>query len=96
MLRRLGSLSGPARLRRPYSAPHREEESCNEPGGYFLGHPPGQFRWPRDLETNLFVFGYLGGLALFMFLWQYKPETSAKAWARQEAIHRMRARGIDV
>lgn len=46
----------------------------NEPGGYLFGRKPGE-RLEMDTPTKLYVVFYLGGLATFLFLYQYKPET---------------------
>jgi hypothetical protein len=51
---------------------------------------------PVDWVRRLFVCGYMGGIAVFLFLAYYKPDTSLETWAWREAEKRMRARGCDM
>lgn len=51
-----------------------KSDQYNEPGGYLFGRKPGE-RLEMDTPTKLYVVFYLGGLAVFLFLYQYKPET---------------------
>lgn len=57
---------------------HHRQEQYNEPGGYLFGRRPGE-RLEMDTTTRLYVVFYLGGLAVFLFLYQYKPETEYAA-----------------
>jgi hypothetical protein len=50
-----------------------------------------------DIDTHVFIWGYLVlGLGGFFFLLQYKPDTSAETWGRNEALKRMKLRGVDL
>lgn len=61
----------------------------------YLAHgKPGE-KEPANPARTLFVAGYLGGLAAFALLYTYKPDTSAEAAARHEAVRRMKERGQD-
>ena len=66
-------------------------------------------KYEKDRAEQLFVYLYLGGLLVFGFLWQYKPETrysqsslslslivSPNEWAKQQALKRMKERGVDL
>ena len=61
-------------------------EHFNEPGGRLFGRPSGL---PKSIE-RLYYFGFIGGLGLLIFLYQYKPGLTPDEWGRQEALRRMR------
>lgn len=74
-----------------------EEEHFNEPSGILFGIPEGgRLRDVMSPLTWIFLVGFLGGTAVFIGLWQYRPDTSAEAWAKRTAIRRMRERGVDM
>lgn len=87
--------------------PHAtNEEQFNEPSGslFNLRHPSDtqgvqerlrDYLWRRP-ATLLFLVFYVGGTAVFLVLWQYKPETSSEEWAKREAVRRMKKRGIEL
>ena len=53
-------------------------------------------REPTDWTRRIFVVFYMGGIAAFLFLNYYKPDTSVETWAEGEALRRMRERGVDL
>ncbi|KAI0030651.1 ESSS subunit of NADH:ubiquinone oxidoreductase-domain-containing protein [Vararia minispora EC-137] len=67
----------------------------NEPTGNLFGEPhlaPGQRRkW--EWWEPYWYFGIFGGMGLATVGLYYKPDTSIKTWALQEAKSRMEARG---
>ena len=74
-----------------------EEEHFNEPSGVLFGIPEGgRLRDVMSPLTWIFLVGFLGGTALFIGLWQYRPDTSAEAWGKRTALKRMRERGVDM
>lgn len=72
-------------------------EQFNEPSGILFGIPEGgRLRDVMSPLTWIFLVGFLGSTALFIGLWQYRPDTSAEAWAKRTALRRMRERGVDM
>lgn len=81
----------------PTSDEKEDEEHFNEPSGILFGIPEGgRLRDVMSPLTWIFLVGFLGGTALFIGLWQYRPDTSAEAWAKRTALRRMRERGVDM
>jgi hypothetical protein len=56
---------------------------------------PGQAE-PVDWNRRVFLVGYVGGLAVFLVLIYYSPDTTLETWAKREAEKRMRERGVDL
>jgi len=81
-------------LRRLSSGAHgsHTEAKYNEPGGRLFGRPSGL---PRSVE-RMFIYGFTGTIVLLVFLYQYKPGITPEEWGRQEALRRMRERGINL
>ena len=81
-------------------------EQFNEPSGalFNLRHPTDTQNGQESLRdylrrrpaTLLFLVFYIGGTAVFLVIWQYKPQTSSEEWAKREAVRRMRERGIEL
>ena len=74
-----------------------EPEYLNEPTGILFGMKPGQrIRDVMTTEHWIFICGYIVPIAFLYWVWQYKPDSSAERWGKQEAIKRMKARGVDL
>lgn len=81
---------------------HHHPEDVDEEGNPYnemealpFGRIEGQPEQP-DWSRRIFVTGYIGGLAVFLYLHYYKPDVSMEAWALTEAQQRMRERGVDM
>ncbi|KAL1951640.1 hypothetical protein VTO73DRAFT_789 [Trametes versicolor] len=76
-------------------ASHGHGPHYNEPTGYFLSEKPlpaGQKRKKESWE-NVWYIGMYGSMGVAAVLLYYKPDTSIKSWALEEAKARMEARG---
>lgn len=71
------------------------KEYFNEPRGYQFGRIPGK-KYPPNWPLRIYIFGFLGSTALFVFLYQYKPDVDPSTWGRKEALRRMKERGVDI
>lgn len=71
---------------------HGHEEKFNEPGGRLFGESGKK----SSIEERIYYVGFIGGLALLVFLYQYKPGPTPDEWGRQEALRRMSERGINL
>ena len=67
----------------------------NEMDALPFGRIEGQPEKP-DWTRRIFMTGYVGGLAVFLYLLYYKPDVSMETWALNEAQSRMRQRGVDM
>ncbi|KIY72813.1 hypothetical protein CYLTODRAFT_366975 [Cylindrobasidium torrendii FP15055 ss-10] len=69
--------------------------SYNEPSGWLFGEKPppaGQKRKKEEWE-NIWYIGMFGTMAFAGVMLYYKPDTSIKTWALDEARRRMDERG---
>lgn len=63
-----------AKLRPAFKRPYGTKgEQFNEPGGYLFNWVPGK-KEPIDGAVKIYIIFYLGGLAAYAFLWQYRPD----------------------
>lgn len=56
---------------------------------------PGK-KYQLDGAEKIYAVFYLGGLAVFAFIYQYKPDTDPQKWAKKEALRRIEERGVNL
>ncbi|KAJ3390220.1 hypothetical protein HDU84_007790 [Entophlyctis sp. JEL0112] len=67
-----------------------DHHASAEPGGYFLGAPA---KKPKYFWAPLYIWGYLGGNAVFLVAYFYSPSKSPSQVAQTEARKRLEASG---
>eukprot|EP00127_Corallochytrium_limacisporum_P002421 Clim_evm62s119 gene=Clim_evmTU62s119 len=57
------------------------------PNGFLFGEPPG----PRKWETWEYIWyvGFYGSIVYGIIAYNFRPDTSLKAWAHEEAMRRI-------